>query len=100
MSSSQAKPRNILLRGVTWDHTRGLLPMVATSQRFHELFPRIDIAWTKRSLQEFADRPMDELVREFDLLVIHHPSLGPASPRGPLVTLPINLTPPSLHASH
>jgi multiple sugar transport system substrate-binding protein len=91
MSSSQAKPRKIQMRGVTWDHTRGLLPMVATSQRFHELFPHIDIAWTKRSLQEFADRPMDDLVREFDLLVIDHPWVGSACTRGVLVDLASNL---------
>jgi multiple sugar transport system substrate-binding protein len=91
MSNAQAKPREILLRGVTWDHTRGLLPMIATSQRFHELFPHIDIAWTKRSLQEFADRPMDELVREFDLLVIDHPWVGAACAGGALVDLAGNL---------
>jgi multiple sugar transport system substrate-binding protein len=91
MSNSQARPREVLLRGVTWDHTRGLLPMVATSQRFHELFPHIDIAWTKRSLQEFADKPMDELVREFDLLVIDHPWVGSASAGGVLVNLAGNL---------
>jgi multiple sugar transport system substrate-binding protein len=91
MSSSQAKSGRILLRGVTWDHTRGLLPMVATSQRFHELFPHIDIAWTKRSLQEFADRSMDELVREFDLLVIDHPWVGSACAGGVLVDLVSNL---------
>lgn len=87
MSSSPARPREVRLRGVTWDHTRGLLPMVATSQRFHELFPHIDIAWTKRSLQEFADKPMDELVREFDLLVIDHPWVGSAAAGGVLVDL-------------
>lgn len=91
MSNSQATPREVLLRGVTWDHTRGLLPMVATSQRFHELFPHIDIAWTKRSLQEFADKPMDELAREFDLLVIDHPWVGSASAGGVLVNLAGNL---------
>jgi len=91
MSNSRVRPREILLRGVTWDHTRGLLPMVATSQRFHERFPHIDIAWTKRSLQEFADKPMDELVGEFDLLVIDHPWVGSASASGALVNLAGNL---------
>jgi len=43
------------LRGITWDHTRGFLPMVATAQRFSELHPDVRITWEKRSLQHFAD---------------------------------------------
>jgi len=52
---------NLLLRGITWNHTRGLLPMVATAQRFQELNPGVEIRWEKRSLQEFADAPVDQL---------------------------------------
>lgn len=50
--------------------------MVATGQRFHELYPGVDIAWSKRSLQEFADRPLADLAEQFDLLVIDHPWVG------------------------
>ncbi len=32
----------IKLKGITWNHTRGLLPMVATSQRFTELHPEVE----------------------------------------------------------
>ena len=64
------------LKGITWNHTRGLLPMVATSQRFSELNPNIEISWEKRSLQEFADASIDDLAKRFDLLVIDHPWTG------------------------
>ena len=75
------------LHGITWNHTRGFLPMVATAQRFGELNPHIEIHWQKRSLQEFADAPLSELARRFDLLVIDHPSIGEAADLNLLVPL-------------
>ena len=65
-----------LLKGITWNHTRGLLPMVATAQRFTELNPGVEITWEKRSLQEFADASIEDLAKRFDLLVIDHPWTG------------------------
>src|ERR1035441_384374 len=67
------------LTGITWNHTRGYLPMVATAQRFSELHPDISIVWQKRSLQQFADAPLADLASRFDLLVIDHPSIGEAA---------------------
>lgn len=64
------------LKGITWNHTRGLLPMVATAQRFTELNPDVEISWEKRSLQDFADSSIEELAKKFDLLVIDHPWTG------------------------
>jgi multiple sugar transport system substrate-binding protein len=64
------------LKGITWNHTRGLLPMVATAQRFTELNPDVEISWEKRSLQEFADASIEDLAKRFDLLVIDHPWTG------------------------
>ncbi|MBP1224197.1 ABC transporter substrate-binding protein [Flavobacterium sp. 1355] len=65
-----------VLKGITWNHTRGLLPVVATAQRFTELNPEIEITWEKRSLQEFADASIEDLAKRFDLLVIDHPWTG------------------------
>jgi len=64
------------LRGITWNHTRGLLPLVATAQRFNETHPEVEVLWEKRSLQEFAEAPVDRLAEQFDLLVIDHPFVG------------------------
>lgn len=69
----------IELTGITWNHTRGYLPMVATAQRFSELYPEISITWQKRSLQQFADMPLAKLASQFDLMVIDHPSIGEAA---------------------
>lgn len=77
----------IELRGITWNHTRGYLPMIATAQRFSELNPNIAIHWDKRSLQHFADYPLEELVDKYDLLVIDHPFSGYAATHDVLLPL-------------
>jgi multiple sugar transport system substrate-binding protein len=87
MSSSFLTNREESLRGITWDHSRGFSPMVATSQRFHELYPDVEVSWTKRSLQGFADKPLSELAEQFDLLVIDHPWAGFAGRSGILLDL-------------
>ena len=46
----------ITLKGMTWDHSRGYDPMIATSKVFAKKHNnKIAIEWDKRSLQEFAD---------------------------------------------
>jgi multiple sugar transport system substrate-binding protein len=78
---------NVELSGMTWNHTRGYLPVVATAQRFGEVHPEVSVTWQKRSLQKFADAPLAELASRFDLLVIDHPSIGEAASQGLLVAL-------------
>jgi multiple sugar transport system substrate-binding protein len=78
----------IELRGITWQHTRGYLPMVATAQRFQELYPDVHIRWEMRSLQSFADQSISRLAETFDFLVIDHPFAGRAA-RGD-VLLPLD----------
>ena len=77
----------IELTGITWNHTRGLIPMLATAQQFEETHPGIIIRWEKRSLQAFADAPLSELARRFDLMVIDHPSIGEAATKELLLPL-------------
>ncbi|MFC5653663.1 extracellular solute-binding protein [Paenibacillus solisilvae] len=77
----------IQLKGITWNHTRGYVPMVAASQRFAELHPGISIDWDKRSLQEFADAPIQNLIERYDLLVIDHPWAGYAAEHRALIDL-------------
>ncbi|WP_167404856.1 extracellular solute-binding protein [Vibrio penaeicida] len=77
----------VTLHGMTWDHCRGYDPMVATANKFAELHPEVEIIWHKRSLQAFADRPLEEMTTEFDLMVIDHPHAGAASETGLLLPL-------------
>ncbi|TCD28300.1 extracellular solute-binding protein [Pedobacter psychrodurus] len=82
----------INLKGITWNHSRGLLPMVATAQRFSELHPNVHITWEKRSLQQFADFSIQELAERFDLLVIDHPWAGFAAKTKSIVPLDFYLS--------
>ena len=68
-----------ILRGITWNHSRGFVSVVATAQRFCEIRPEVEISWEKRSLQEFADAPIQGLAEKYDLLVIDHPWAGYAA---------------------
>ncbi len=74
----------IVLRGITWNHSRALPPLVATAQRFEELHPDVRIQWEKRSLHEFGHADIVTLARNFDLLVIDHPMAGDAEVAGVL----------------
>ncbi|MEM7807056.1 MAG: extracellular solute-binding protein [Planctomycetota bacterium] len=83
--SESKKPAT--LNGITWNHTRGFVPMVAAAQRLSELHPNVSITWEKRSLQDFADAPLDKLAEAYDLLVIDHPWAGFAARGGVLVPM-------------
>ena len=73
----------IELKGMTWDHSRGYDPMIATSKIFAEKHNNeISIHWDKRSLQAFADRPIEQMVEEYDLMVIDYPHVGEVSAKG------------------
>lgn len=64
------------LRGITWDHVRGIAPLVATSKEFHKNHPNITITWDKRSLKKFEDFPVELLADQYDLIMLDHPSIG------------------------
>lgn len=69
----------ITLKGITWGHSRGITPLLAYAQRFSELHPHVEVHWKKRSLQEFADFPIEQLTAQYDLLIIDHPWVGCAA---------------------
>jgi len=77
-----------VLNGITWGHSRGITPLLAVSQRYSELHPGIEIKWKKRTLQEFADFPIEELTKDYDLLIIDHPWVGCAAATN--CVLPLN----------
>lgn len=77
----------IQLRGMTWDHDRGYLPLIAASNVFQEKHPNVEITWDKRSLQAFADRPLDVIAKEYDFLIIDHPHVGDAAEKHSIISL-------------
>ena len=76
-----------LLKGMSWDHPRGYDPMVASAKAFNEIYPEVKIIWEKRPLQAFADRPIEKMAFDFDLMVIDHPHVGEASRKDLLLEL-------------
>lgn len=76
-----------VIRGITWNHSRALPPLVATAQRFEEIFPSIHIQWEKRTLHEFGHMGLAELAGAFDLLIVDHPMMGDAHASGMLLDL-------------
>src|SRR5215204_5408549 len=75
------------LRGISWDHPRGHDCMVATAEAYAAVQPDGRIVWATRSLQDFADFPVQRLAETYDLLVIDHPFVGFAAADGCLLPL-------------
>lgn len=77
----------ITLRGMTWEHARGHGSVVAASAEYARRHPGVEVLWEHRSLQAFADRPLEDLVDDHDLLVIDHPHIPGAVEAGLLAAL-------------
>ncbi len=75
------------LRGISWDHPRGHDCMVATAEAYATVQPEVRVVWETRSLQDFADFPVQKLAEAYDLLVIDHPFVGFAAADGCLLPL-------------
>lgn len=74
------------LKGMTWDHPRGYECVVAAS-RLYEQQTGVSIEWDKRSLQAFADAPIDELARAYDFIILDHPHVGLIAEQNALLEL-------------
>jgi multiple sugar transport system substrate-binding protein len=61
--------------------------MVATADAYRAVAPDVRIVWETRSLQDFADFPVQRLAERYDLLVIDHPFVGFAAADGCLLPL-------------
>lgn len=82
-----------ILKGITWDHSRALPPLVAAAQRYEELNPGVRILWEKRTLHEFGHMPIDALAPQYDLVVIDHPWAAFCFNRGLVLDLGEHLAP-------
>ena len=69
----------ITLRGITWNHPRGLDPLLAASDVYPDIVPGVRIEWTTRSLSGFGEDPLIDLAASYDLLIIDHPFVGDAA---------------------
>jgi multiple sugar transport system substrate-binding protein len=76
------------LKGMTWSHPRGYDPMVATAKAWADR-TGVVIEWDKRSLQDFESFPVEELARQYDMIVIDHPHVGQIVAEGCLAPLDV-----------
>jgi multiple sugar transport system substrate-binding protein len=86
--TSAASP--VVLRGMTWDHPRGVDGLRASDDLLLERHD-VTVEWEARSLLAFGDQHVADFARDFDLLVIDHPHVPDAVEAGallPLDTLP------------
>lgn len=77
----------IELRGITWEHARGHGSVAAASAAYRAVRGDVHVTWEVRSLQAFADHPIERMVADFDLLVIDHPHVPLAAEAGLLARL-------------
>lgn len=77
------------LNGITWEHDRGYGSMAAAAMEYRAVRPDVEVVWEQRSLQAFADQPLEELVENYDLLVIDHPHIPQAAEAGLLAALDV-----------
>ena len=71
---------------MTWEHPRGHGSMAAAGARYEKLTGQA-VHWEQRSLQAFADAPLEQLALHHDLLVIDHPHVPAAAEAGLLAPL-------------
>ena len=71
-----------VLSGITWEHARGFGSVVAAAAEYPAVQPEVEVRWDFRSLQAFADHPVEDLVERYDLLVIDHPHIPLAAEQG------------------
>lgn len=65
------------LKGMTWDHPRGLDCLVASNEYLKTTLD-ISISWDSRSLLAFGDQHISEFYGDYDLMIIDHPHVPDA----------------------
>lgn len=67
----------IQLKGMTWDHPRGLDSVVNSDDLLQERCG-ISVKWDARSLLAFGDQHISEFYADYDLMIIDHPHIPDA----------------------
>ncbi|MET4428085.1 hypothetical protein [Mycolicibacterium sp. 624] len=74
------------LRGITWDHPRGVAALSACAAQFRRE-TGIAVEWTSRPLKAFEEVPIVDLAGDYDLVALDHPFIGDAVAGGALAAL-------------
>ncbi|GHG59084.1 ABC transporter substrate-binding protein [Sinomonas cellulolyticus] len=77
----------VTVRGMAWDHPRGVGALRAISEAFNASHPDIRVEWDARPLASFEDTPVAQLAQEYDLMAIDHPFIGDCAASGAVVPI-------------
>jgi len=86
MTGTSPTPAPVVLRGMTWDHPRGVDGLRASDPLLVERHG-VTVEWEARSLLAFGDQHVADFASEFDLMVIDHPHVPDAVRAGALLPL-------------
>ncbi|MDW6020301.1 extracellular solute-binding protein [Mesorhizobium sp. BAC0120] len=75
----------IEIRGLAWDHRRCWGPLDASVTPYRAANPDIRITWDRRSLYEFGEGRIEDVVRQYDLVIFDHPFIGDIASAGLMV---------------
>jgi multiple sugar transport system substrate-binding protein len=64
------------LKGLAWDHRRCWGPLDASIPGYLATHPDLTIRWHRRSLYEFGEGRLEDVVRDYDLVLLDHPFVG------------------------
>jgi len=76
----------ISLKGITWDHPRGSQPLRAVAETWNEQTGN-ELTWDVRTVKEFGDFPIENLIALYDFIIIDHPYMGESAANKLLVPL-------------
>ncbi len=74
------------LKGMTWDHPRGLDCLVNSDGLLQKQL-QVSVEWSARSLLAFGDQHISEFYAEHDLMIIDHPHVPDAVHAGAVIAL-------------
>lgn len=77
----------IRLRGLTWDHPRGIAPLRACASVYRASHPGVELEWRARPLRSFEDTPVGGLAHGDDVVAVDHPFTGQAAASGDFLPL-------------
>ena len=75
------------IRGLTWGHSRGYVPVVAVGQSITDVDPTVRFTWEQVSLKEFGEGNLEELSQSFDIIVLDYPFIGTVAAAGAIYAL-------------
>ena len=62
--------------GLTWDHPRGYVALEKAAAQARA--GGLDLRWKRQPLEGFESHPIEDLARDYDLMVLDHPHMGDA----------------------